>query len=134
MVVPMSNEDSLEQQRVWSALYTRLQDALRPFGTEDYLGRADYWIVSDNWGSPQHMVYIHNLKMLSPAIGSRMQAVVEGYPNWEIVVDVSPERYGQLWPTMGLIVRVREIIDTLQRRYFPAEFQNINYEGTSAKR
>ena len=134
MVVPMSNEDSLEQQRVWSALYTRLHDALRPFGTEDYLGRADYWSVSDNWGSPQHMVYIHNLKMLSPAIVSRMQAVVEGYPNWEIVVDVSPERYGQLWPTMGLIVRVREIIDTLQRRYFPAEFQNINYEGTSAKR
>jgi len=134
MVVPMSNEDSLEQQRVWSALYTRLQDALRPFGTEDYLGRADYWIVSDNWGSPQHMVYIHNLNMLSPAIVSRMQAVLEGYPNWEIVVDVSPERYGQLWPTMGLIVRAREIIDTLQRRYFPAEFQNINYEGTSAKR
>lgn len=126
----MSIEDNAEQQRVWDVLYARLQDALRSFGTEDGFGRADYWIVSDNWGSRQHLVYIHDLKMLSPAVVIRMQASLAGYPDWEIVVDVSPERYGQLWPTMGLIVRTHEIIDTLQRQYFPPEFRTLTYEGS----
>lgn len=126
----MSIEDDAEQQRVWDVLYARLQSALRPFGSEDGLGNADYWFVSDNWGSRQHMVYIHNLKMLSPAVVSRMRSSLAGYPDWEIVVDVSPGRYGQLWPTMGLIVRTHEIIDTLQRRCFPAEFRGFTYEGS----
>jgi hypothetical protein len=30
---------------------------------------------------------------------------------------------------MGLYIRPHEIIDGLQRRYFPKEFQDIAYEG-----
>jgi hypothetical protein len=123
----MAIEREFEQQRVWDVLYARLQEALRQFGEDDYTGDADYWMVSDNWGSCQHLVYVFDLKMLSPPIVARMQACVEDYPNWEIVVDVSPERYGQLWPTMSLIIRAHEIVDPLQREYFPAEFRSFKY-------
>jgi hypothetical protein len=125
----MSTEDNFEQQRVWDVLYARLQSALRPFGMEDGFGDADYWILDDNWGPCQHLVYIFNLKMLSPPIVFRMQACLADYPDWEIVVDVSPKRYGQLWPTMGLIIRAHEIVDTLQRQYFPKEYQSLKYDS-----
>jgi hypothetical protein len=124
--------DDVEQQHVWDVLYARLQETLSHFGEEDYTGDADYWIISDNWGSCQHLVYIFNLEMLSPSIVARMQDSLEDHPDWEVVVDVSPKRYGQLWPTMGLILRAHEIVDTLQRQYFPPEFRTFKYEGSRA--
>jgi hypothetical protein len=127
----MAIEQDFEQQRVWDVLYARLQSALRPFGEEDGFGDADYWILDDNWGSCQHLVYIFNLKMLSPVIVARMQGCLKDHLDWEIMVDVSPKRYGQLWPTMGLIIRAHEIVDTLQRQYFPAEFQSLKYNSSA---
>jgi hypothetical protein len=123
-------DDDAEQGRVWDLMYARLEEILRQFGKEDWLGRADFWIVSDNWGSRQHMLYINNLKMLTPSIVKLMQASLADYPGWEIVVDVSAKQYGQSWPTMGLIIRSHEIVDSLQRQYFPKEFQGFQYEGS----
>jgi hypothetical protein len=37
---------------------------------------------------------------------------------------------GENWPEMGLIIRGPEIIDGLQRQYFPAEYRNLAYEGS----
>jgi hypothetical protein len=31
---------------------------------------------------------------------------------------------------MGLVIRDDEIVDGLQRQYFPREFQTIKYEGS----
>jgi hypothetical protein len=33
------------------------------------------------------------------------------------------------WPDMGLYVRHHEIIDGLQREYFPAEYRGFQYEN-----
>jgi len=33
------------------------------------------------------------------------------------------------WPNMGISIRADEIIDGLQRQYFPTEFQDLAYEG-----
>jgi hypothetical protein len=46
-----NDDDDAEQIRVWEILYARLKDTLDDLGREDWLGRADYWIVSDNWGN-----------------------------------------------------------------------------------
>jgi len=43
-----------EQERVWGILYARLEKILRQFGKSDYLCRADYWLLDDNWGPKQH--------------------------------------------------------------------------------
>jgi hypothetical protein len=68
--------------------------------------------------------------MLAADVVEQLQANLKDFPNWEIVVDVSPEQYGQSWPTMGLTIRAHEIIDDLKREYFPTEFQRIKYEGS----
>lgn len=125
-----ADNDDAEQGRVWDRLYARLEEILRQFGKEDWLGRADFWIVSDNWGSRQHKIYITNLKLLAPSIVKLMQASLTGYPDWEYVVEASPEHYGKSWPPMGLIIRPHEIVDDLQRQYFPKEFQGFEYEGS----
>jgi hypothetical protein len=123
-------DDDAEQWRQWDSLYARLGEIMRRYGKEDWLGHADYWIVSDNWGPRRQMIYIQNLKMLSPDIIKQMQATLRDYPDWEIVLDLSPEQYGQTWPTMGLTVRAHEIVDSLKREYFPTEFQGIEYQGS----
>lgn len=125
-----SQNNDTEQVRIWEILYARLQDILCQFGKEDWLGRADYWLLDDNWGPPQHMLHIHNLKMIAPAIVRLMQASLEEYPDWEIVVGISPEQYGGSWPPMGLTIRADEIVDDLEREYFPKEFQGFVYKDS----
>jgi hypothetical protein len=39
---------------------------------------------------------------------------------------------GKHWPEMGLIVRAREIVDGLQKSFFPEEFRSLRYEGSRA--
>jgi hypothetical protein len=123
-------DDEAEQARVWDILYARLQGILRRFGKEDFIGRADYWIVDDNWGSKQHMLYINNLNLLAPAIVKLLQASLAEFPDWEIVTAVSLGDSSKSWPTMGLTIRAYEIVDDLKREYFPKEFQGIEYEGS----
>ncbi len=122
--------DDAEQERVWSILYDRLQKILRQFGKEDFIARADYWLLDDNWGPRQHKLYVNNLKMLAPPIVKRLQASLAEFPDWEIVAAVALEGPGKSWPEMGLIIRANEIVDGLQRQYFPKEFQGIEYEGS----
>jgi hypothetical protein len=109
-------------------LYSRLEKILGQFGREDWLGRGDYWIVSDNWGTQQHKLYINNLNLLTPSVVKLLQKSLTEFPAWEIVVAISVK--GQTWPNMGLSIRAHKIIDDLQRQYFPKEFQKIKYEGS----
>jgi hypothetical protein len=125
-----SQDDDAEQMRVWELLYSRLKDTLDRLGTEDWQGRADYWIVSDNWGTPQHKLYIDNLDLLAPSVVKQLQATLADFPGWEIVVAIDLKEEEQSWPNMGLTIRSHEIIDELQRQYFPKQYQGIKYEGS----
>ena len=124
------HDDEAEQARVWNLLYARLEEILRQFSKEDFIGRADYWIVDDNWGSKQHMLYINNLNLLAPAIVKLLQTSLADFPDWEIVTAISLGDSSKSWPAMGLKIRAHEIIDDLQRQYFPKEFQGIKFEGS----
>ena len=129
----MQTEDNdAEQIRVWEILYARLKDALDELGREDWLGRADYWIVSDNWGTAQHKLYVNNLDLLAPSVVKLLQNTLADFPDWEIVVAIDLSDKGYSWPNMGLTIRARENIDELQRQYFPPQYQGIRYEGTRA--
>jgi hypothetical protein len=69
--------------------------------------------------------------MLEPKIVKTVQALLTEFSNWEIVVAVSLDEYeGEGWPEMGLIIRKHEVVDGLQRQYFPPEYQDIQYEGS----
>jgi hypothetical protein len=127
----MENPSDLAKQELeWAQLYARLEKILPQFGKSDYIGRGDYWVVDDNWGCRQHKLIITNLKMISPNIVKQLQKSLANFPNWEIVIAIDLEGPGKLWPEMGLIVRHHEIIDDLQRQYFPKEFRNLTYHGS----
>lgn len=55
--------------------------------------------------------------------------MIGAYPGWEIVVAVVHRPNYKDWPKMGLYIRPHEIIDGLQRQYFPKEFRDIAYDG-----
>jgi len=119
------------QERVWGILYARLEKILRQFGKPDYLFRADYWLLEDNWGTKQHKLYVTNLDMLAPRVVKLLQAASLEFPDWEIVVAVAIEGLGESWPQMGLTIRAHEIIDDLQRQFLPKSFQGIFYGAHS---
>ena len=119
-----------EQVDIWHGLYERVLKLLARYGIDDPIGAGDYWVVEDNYGWSRIIIGIHNLKMLSPEIVKSLRALLSNLPKWEIVtyVDV-PEKEG-VWPKMGLTIRKHEIIDGLQRQYFPVEYQNLTYDGS----
>jgi hypothetical protein len=72
------------------------------------------------------------LDLLAPSIVKLLQNILADFPDWEIVVAIDFKDKGLSWPNMGLTIRAHEIIDELQRQYFPPQYQGIRYEGTRA--
>ena len=127
------DEDHLYQQqiKIFERLLDRIGKLLERFGIRDSFGeRGDFSILDDYWGHPQVRVSFHNLALLQPHVIKALQKIVKDFPGWEIVVVVAVRGHYDDWPDMGLYVRPDEIIDGLQRRYFPKELQNIEYEGS----
>jgi hypothetical protein len=67
---------------------------------------------------------------VKPIVIKSLQKLLNGYPNWEIAVTIGSPAKEKSLPSMGLIIADDEIIDGLQRDYFPEEFKTIEYEGS----
>jgi hypothetical protein len=119
-----------DYETTWASLYGEIGSVLSQFGVEDATG-GDYWIVDRPYGYDQHNVNISNLKMLDPEVVYSLQEILKKFPGWEIFITVYvPSSARERWPDMGLIIREHEIIDGLQRQYFPPEYQSVQYEGS----
>jgi len=125
----MSDWDE-KQVDAWHRLYERVTGVLARYGTEDSGGKGDYWVNEDNYGWRRITIGINNLKMLTPEIVNKLRGLLSELPDWEIVAAVDVPSYEKMWPAMGLTIRKHEIIDGLQRQYFPAEFQGLQYAGS----
>ncbi len=109
-----------EQFEIFERLRIRIDYLMERHGRPDSLsGLGDYCAHDDFRQSPQVKVSIGNLELLRPFIVYQLQEIVKDFPGWEIVVAVAPEDHLEDWPSMGLYIRPHEIIDGLQRRYFP---------------
>jgi hypothetical protein len=76
---------------------------------------------------PQAVVFVENLKLLQPSVVNALQELVRDFPGWQIDLMVTLRGYED-WPNMGVSIRDNEIVDDLQRQYFPPEYQNLAYE------
>jgi len=124
-------ENDRKQKQIFELLSAQVDKLLNRFGKSDsLLGPGDYSVYGDYWGHPQVKVTVSNLELLRPDVVKRMQAIVRDFPGWELVVAVAVPGHYDNWPDMGLYVRPHEVIDGLQRKYFPKEFQGIEYEGS----
>ncbi len=119
-----------KQEREWELIYSEIGRTLERFGKEDAFGEGDYLLVDDNWGNHQQKIEVQNLSLIKPQIVKLLQKILAPYPDWEIVVAIDVPKHEVDWPKMGLIIRSTEIIDGLQRQYFPSEYQNIKYDGS----
>jgi hypothetical protein len=129
----MTNDKERQQELEWNALHDRITATLNQFGQKDAFGKADYWLVDDNWGLRLHQLEFQNLGLLRPDIIKALQALLIEYPHWEIAVRIDIVGTEEKWPGMGLIIYHDEIIDELQRQYFPEEFRHFAYEGSKRR-
>lgn len=122
--------DDEEQNESWQALYERIVSLLPTYGIESAIGEGDYWVLDENWGPRQHKVCVFNLSMLRNNVVRSLQELLKEFPDWGIMLAVDVPEMENIWPPMDLIIREHEIIDGLQRQYFPPEYQSIQYEGS----
>lgn len=129
-VTPMPAKVSQMEQ--WNLLYDQVAVLLGRYGKADSFGRGDYLIVDDNYGWNRISVAIQNLHILNPEIVRNLQSLLTNLQEWEIVMAVDVPGTEVNWPRMGLTIRRNEIIDGLQRQYFPDEFRSFAYPGSRA--
>jgi hypothetical protein len=112
----------------WEVLYERVRGLMLQFGSEDHSRTADCWVDDDDIGTDQQKIYVRNLELLPPVVVDALRALLTGeFAGWEIVVAVAVPGAGEAWPEMGLTIRRHEIIDGLQRQYFPAALRDLAY-------
>jgi hypothetical protein len=122
-----------EQIEVFDRLRDRIYDLLKRFGQPHYLPaqpHGDYSVHGDYGGYPEVVVFVGNLQMLRPSVVTALQELIKEFPGWQITVTIAVRGHYDDWPHMGLYIRSHEIIDGLQRQYFPKEYQDIEYEGS----
>jgi len=125
----MSDWDE-KQVDAWHRLHERVTNLLARHGKEYSNGGGDYLVVDDNYGWRRIIISFQNLKMFNPEIVNSLRGLLSELPEWEIVAAVDVPDKKKVWPIMGLTIRKHEVIDGLQRQYFPVEFQNLNYEDS----
>jgi len=129
MSIEMTEE---EQEAQWDKLYNKIKRVLSGFGVENAFGKADYLIVDDYYGWRRHTIEIHKLHMLRPAVVAALQALLDGFADWEIVVAVDVPGKETEWPPMGLAITKEKVIDDLRREYLPQEYRDIVYDRASS--
>ncbi len=121
---------NVTEDKQWLLLYQQIRQTLSKFGKENAFRRGDFGWNDSYVGCEQQKVYINSLELLRPSVVEALQKSLKNFAGWEIMVAVSIPGIGENWPTMGLTIRDGEIIDGLQRQYFPGDFQNVKYTGS----
>jgi hypothetical protein len=121
----MREHNEARRASEWQILHDRIAEVLDRFGKQDPFGRGDYLLVDDDWGDYRQKLEVQNLSLLQPHIIKSLQALLVGYPDWEIMFRVDIIDKENEWPAMGLIIHEDEIIDDLHREYLPEEFRNV---------
>jgi hypothetical protein len=116
-------------QLVWQSLHDRATEVLDAFGKKDCGGRADYWIVDDDWGLDFIRVEAQNLQLLGRVVGGKLKQLLGDFPGWHIAVRIDVPGKEKTWPLMGILIFRGRVIDHLKREVLPAEFRQISYEG-----
>jgi hypothetical protein len=104
-------------------------ETLSKFGQEDTHLPGDFWVHDEYWGYPQVKVYLGNLALLQTPLVSELRTLLSDFPGHEIIVAIAVLGR-EHWPDMGLTIRAHEIVDRLQREYFPPELRAVAFEGS----
>jgi hypothetical protein len=78
--------DEERQRQEWEALYFELKELLSGQGKEDPYGNGDFWIVDDNYGSPQHKVCVFEVSFITQPLALEVQRLLRKHSlAWEVL-------------------------------------------------
>jgi hypothetical protein len=124
------NTEDIERDRIWDDLYRKIVALLRPHGRNDAIGEGEYWILDDNYGWRRQTIYVFDLKILDPVIVAALRDLLNGLPDWDIVLAIDVPGKENTWPPMGLTLRKHEIVDGLNRDYLPEPYRTLVIPGS----
>jgi len=103
-----SHEQRQEQE--WDALFSELTVLLERHGTQDPFGDADFWIVDDNYGSPQHKVCVHRISFLTRPLALEVQRALRKYSlAWEVLFSLDKAELRPTENDLGILVRKADV-------------------------
>ncbi len=122
-----------DQYDIFESLRVRIRKLLERFGRPDFMPgqepQGDFGVHGDYNEYPEVIVFVHNLELLRQPVVTAIQQLLAEFPGWKVALMVGPWDHVKDWPNMGIAIRADEVIDDLQRQYFPKEFQDLTFEG-----
>jgi hypothetical protein len=94
----------------WKVLYSELRAVLEKHGREDPFGNGDFWVVDDDYGSPQHKVCVTRVSFLTRPLALEVQRLIRKYSrSWEVLFafDLNDSRKDP--SDLGITVRKADI-------------------------
>jgi len=126
--IDMENRADEQHEKEWREVHKRIKRALEPFGDDDAGG--DYWVVDLVPISKIHMVELHRLHMLRPAIIKALHGLLLDFPDWQIeICAICMEEEIMIDVETGLILSKDGIIDALEKKYLPEKYRFV-YENS----
>ena len=105
----MNDHDEL-QQREWDALYAELGALLDEHGKQNPYGDGDFWVVDDNYGSPQHKVCVTRVSFLTRPVALEVQRILRKYSlAWEVLFSLDKAELRPTANDLGVLVRKTDI-------------------------
>ena len=87
-------------------LYVELIALLGKHGKQDAHGGGDFWVVDDNYGSPQHKVCVARVSFITRPVALEAQRVIRKYSlPWEILFSLDSPSLRPTPEDMGITVR-----------------------------
>jgi len=98
------------QREEWQLLYHELQAALSKFGREDPFGGGDYWVVDDNYSTPQHKVCVTRPSFITRPMAKTVQRLLQGRKlRWEVLVSLDIKDSNRHPDDLGILVTAHQI-------------------------
>jgi hypothetical protein len=112
---------------IWTLLRNRVVQLFSPLGVRYEHGHGDWYILDEDTG--QHMVKIElvNNDLLRPPLVASLHALLTGYPDWAIALQIDVTDEAGTRRGMGLWIQEDKVYDELQREYLPAIFQDMRF-------
>ena len=111
------------QAKEWEALYDELGALLEKHGTQNPFGEGDFWLVDDNYGSPQHKVCVTRITFLTRPLAVEVQRTLQKYSlGWEVLLSLDKPELRPTDDDLGVLVRKSDIKEYWSAKRMKAEF------------
>lgn len=125
----MGEWEQVPDDPIWTMLRDRVVALMDRFGTRYHYpeNRGDYYLLDEDTGQNMVKIELVNNDLLRPDIVKSLQALLSGYPDWVIAVQVDGVDAAGTRRGMGVLIAEDRIFDDLKREYLPANFQDMRF-------